>query len=155
MLQMTQYSKNEIAKWMLYRGQSFLKSAILLKQSGGSHDVELYNICQGIEVVLKSFLLFKDYDKYKPLLPNRARFGHNLVKLTDAAIFEYGIKSLSSDETTELELLNEYYINHYLRYSGAHDLLFPSTNVKYGRIVRKLMAYIKLAIRNSSNNEIQ
>ncbi len=145
---MTQYAKNEISKWMLYRGHSFVKSAILLKRSGGSHDVELYNICQGTEVVLKSFLLFKDYDKYKPLLPKPKKFGHNLIKLANAAISEYKLKELSIDEADELKLLNEYYTKHYLRYAGKHDIFFPATNVEYKLTVRKLMACIKLANRS-------
>lgn len=145
---MTLYAKSEISKWMLYRGHSFLKSAILLKQSGGSHDVELYNVCQGTEVVLKGLLLLKVYDKYKPLLPKRKIFGHNLVKLANAAIFEYGVKELSTDETNELELLNIYYNNHFLRYAGAHDIFFPATSVEYGLTIRKLMACIKIASRN-------
>ncbi len=147
-MEMTQYAKNEVSKWMLYRGHSFLKSAILLKQYGGSHDVELYNICQGTEVVLKSFLLFKDYDKYKPLLPKKKKFGHNLINLANAAISEYGFKELSIYESDELEILNKYYTSHYLRYAGAHDIFFPATNVEYGLIVRKLMACIRLASRS-------
>ena len=146
--QITQYGKNEISKWMLHRGHSFLKSAILLKRAGGSHEVELYNICQGAEVVLKSFLLFKDYDKYKPILPKQKKFGHNLVNLANTAISEYGMKALSSHEADELELLNRYYTNHYLRYAGVHDILFSATNVEYGSTVRKLIACIKLATRN-------
>jgi hypothetical protein len=144
---LTNYSKEQIAKWMLHRGHSFLVSAILIKRAGGSHDVELYNICQGAEVVLKSFLLFNNYDKYQPLLPKTKHFGHDLVKLSQAVIKDYGVKPLSTEETQELERLNKYYTNHYLRYAGAHDIFFPATDIEYGLTARKLLASIKLITR--------
>ena len=144
-MEISNHAKEEVAKWMLFRGHSFLKSAILLKRSGGSRDVELYNICQGLEVVLKSFLLFIDYDKYKPLLPKQKVFGHNLISLTNEVISEYKVKPLTSGELEELEILNKYYINHYLRYAGVHDIFFPSTNIEYGFVCMKIMAAIKLA----------
>ena len=132
---------------MLHRGHSFLKSAILLKRVGGSKDVELYNICQGIEVVLKSFLLFSNYDKYKPLLPKRNHFSHDLIKLTSEVLTEYQVNDLSQAQADELERLNHYYTNHYLRYSGAHDIFFPSTDIDYALAGKKLLAAIKLADR--------
>jgi hypothetical protein len=143
----TKFTKHEIAKWMLYRGHSFLKSAILLKRAGGSKDVELYNICQGIEVVLKSFLLFKNYDKYKPLLPKKNHFGHDLIKLTNEVLSEYRVNALSQAQDDELEKLNHYYTNHYLRYAGAHDIFFPSEDISYGLVGKKLFTAIKLAER--------
>lgn len=149
-MMISDYAKGEIAKWMLFRGHSFLKSAILLKQSGGSKDVELYNICQGLEVVLKSFLLFIDYDKYKPLLPKQKVFGHNLISLTNEVITVYNVKPLTPGELEELETLNKYYINHYLRYAGVHDIFFPSTNIEYGFVCMRILAAIKLAEKKLS-----
>lgn len=139
---------------MLHRGHSFLKSAILLKRAGGSKDVELYNICQGAEVLLKSFLLFRNYDKYKPLLPKKKEFGHDLVRLVDAVISEYQFKPLSKPELEELETLNKYYINHYLRYAGVHDIFYPSTDVGYGLVGRKLLAGVELANRTLWKDQI-
>lgn len=153
-MRMTNFTKIQISKWMLFRGHSFLKSAILLKRAGGSREVELYNICQGAEVLLKSFLLFKDYDKYKPLLPKKKYFGHDLVKLANAVISVYPIKPLSNSESEELETLNNYYINHYLRYAGVHDIFFSSENVEYGLTARKLLAGIKLADRVLCKSQI-
>jgi len=146
-MQPSNYTKEIVAKLMLSRGHSFLVSAILLNRHGGSHEVELYNICQGIEVTLKGFLLLKNYNKYKPLLPKLKYFGHDLVKLSDAATQEYGLKPLASESKKELDELNIYYTNHYLRYSGAHDLLFPSTDLEYGAVVKRLFAAIKLTNR--------
>ena len=146
-MEATNFTKHEIAKLMLHRGHSFLKSAILLKRGGGSRDVELYNICQGIEVVLKSFLLFKNYDKYKPLLPKKKHFGHDLIKLTIEVLSEYQANALSQTHADELEKLNHYYTNHYLRYAGVHDIFFPSTDINYDLLGKKLLAAIKLADR--------
>ena len=151
---LTKYAKDEIGKLMLHRGHSFLKSAVLLKRSGGSKDVELYNICQGVEVILKSFLLLKNYDMYKPLLPKKNILGHDLVKLVDAVVSEYKIKALSKEELQELEILNNYYTNHYLRYSGVHDIFFPSTKIGYGLVARKIVAGIKLADKEIAKNKI-
>jgi len=142
---MTNFTKHKVSTWMLHRGHSFFKSAVLLKRVGGNKDVELYNICQGIEVVLKSFLLFRNYDKYKPLLPKRREFGHDLIKLANEVLSEYQVKALSQAQTDELKRLNHYYTNHYLRYAGVHDIFFPSTDVGYGLVGKKLLASIKLA----------
>ena len=150
---LTDYSKTAIARWMLVRGDSFLKSAILLKRHEGSIDAVLYNICLGVELVLKSFLLFKDYDKYKPLLPRKGEFGHNLVKLTNEVICAYKIKPITSDLRDELETLNNYYINHYLRYAGIHDIIFSSSAVEYHLVCMKILAAIKLADRKLNASE--
>ena len=143
----SKFTKNEISEHMLIRGHSFIKSAILLYEAGGSKDVELYNICQGIEISLKSFLLFKDYNRYKPLLPKKKYFGHDLIKLFNEVKREYKLNELSSPVASELETLNTYYVNHYLRYSGIHDIFFPSTDVEYTLVIKKLFAGIKLADR--------
>ncbi len=147
-MRLTAHAKKEIAKWMLVRGHSFLKSAILLKKSGGSFDVVLYNICQGIEVTLKAFLLFKDYDHYYPLLPKKKHFGHDLEKLANEVISSNSLKPLSAEESHEILTLNKYYTNQFLRYSGIHDIFYPSHNVEFGAIVKRLIVAIRYAEKN-------
>jgi hypothetical protein len=57
--------KQEIAKSMFHKGCAFLGAYVLLRQNDKSEPTEyvaLQNLCQSVEVILKSLLLFKDYD---------------------------------------------------------------------------------------------
>ncbi len=144
-MSLTDYAKRAIASWMLERGHSFLKSAILLKRAEGSKDVELYNVCQGIEVTLKGLLLLSEYDKFNPLL--KRTYGHRLVKLGNAVISEYGIKPLSEKESEELVKLDNYYRRNYLRYAGIHDIFLPSGKLEYNHLLKKLVAAYRMIDR--------
>jgi hypothetical protein len=53
--------KQEIAAAMYVKGKNFLGAAMLLRQKGGYEYVVLHLMCQGIEITLKAFLLFKDH----------------------------------------------------------------------------------------------
>jgi hypothetical protein len=75
---LTSYPKRIVARSWYTRGKSFLGAAVLLQQHGGHGDVVLHLLCQGIEILLKSLLLFIDYDAHKPKLK---KYRHDLAPL--------------------------------------------------------------------------
>jgi hypothetical protein len=83
---------------MYLKGRAFVGAAILLNPHAESDDMEyvvLHLLCQGIEVVLKGPLLFKDYDNYTGRLKNS--LGHNLCKIAAEASLAYGLNPMRDD----------------------------------------------------------
>ena len=78
-----------VCRSMYAKGVGFLGAAVLLQRQGGCQWVVLHLLCQGTELVLKSFLLFADFDKYKVRL--KKHFGHDLEKLARRALAQYGL----------------------------------------------------------------
>ncbi len=99
---LTGHGKKNRARAMFYRGKNFLGAAALLDQKGGYRDVVLHLFCQGLEIVQKSLLLEKDYDKFKPDLAKKGKLGHDLVRGWDALFAEYGWKNLKKETRAEL-----------------------------------------------------
>ncbi|SDY52439.1 HEPN domain-containing protein [Nitrosomonas sp. Nm33] len=143
---LTIHSKWMVAQSMYAKGKSFLGAAILLRQQGGYEYVVLHLICQGIEIILKALLLFRNYDKYRNQL--RKPLGHNLKKLTDASQSEFGVKPISNALARELETLNSLYSNHWLRYGSFYDVLVAPHTIPSTFTLRKITAVIKLAERH-------
>jgi len=114
------YSKKKIAHAWFHRGTNFLLAAKLLEEKGGYHYVVLHLICQGLEIIIKSLLLMQNYDKYKPKLKG---MGHDLIKSVEE-LNEFVVKTMKIDDDTirELEKLNGFYRQHYLRYGNLLDI---------------------------------
>ena len=127
------------------KGKNFLGAAMLLRKAGGYEYIVLYLLCQGIEITLKSFLLFHDYDKYWPLL--KKRFGHDLEKLTIEILKLFGLNPLKPLLSEELHNLNELYHNHYLRYGSFYDVLVDPSTISSERVLRRTAAALRLAER--------
>jgi hypothetical protein len=141
--------KREIAKSMFGKGCAFLGAYILLRQKDKSEPTEyvaLQNLCQSVEVVLKSLLLLKDYDAFQPQFGNKNGFGHDLMKLANAVNREYSRHSLSKKSATQLELLNKFYSSHRLRYGNGLDLFIAPETIERKRVVRLLAHVIKIAL---------
>ena len=132
-----------VAQSMYAKGKSFLGAAILLRQQAGYEYVVLHLICQGLEIILKALLLFKNYDKYRSQL--RKPLGHNLKKLVAVSVSEFGVKPLSDALAGELEILNSLYSNHWLRYGSFYDILVSPQTIPSNVILRKIAAVIRLA----------
>jgi hypothetical protein len=78
---LTPHGKSLVASSMFRKGCSFIASYFLLLERDKSEPTEyvaLHNLCQGVELILKSTLLLKDHDKFQPQL--RGKFGHDLMK---------------------------------------------------------------------------
>lgn len=143
---LTNYSKRLVAESMYAKGKSFVGAALLLRKRGGYEYVVLHLICQGMEIVLKAMLLYRNYDSYKKRL--RKPFGHNLEKLVTEVLDEFGLHPLREDVATELEHLNSLYKKHLLRYGSFHDRLVNPSSIGSNLVLRKIYAAIRLCDRS-------
>lgn len=142
---LTLHGKQAIAKSMLHKGFAFFGSYILLRQNNQSEPTEyvaLHNLCQAIELILKSLLLIKDYDLFQPKLK---KIGHNLPDLAKIVTKEYSRRKLSLKTMSQLTQLNELYRNNRLRYGNGLDLLIAPHSIERKRIVRLLAHVVKRA----------
>lgn len=143
----SKYGKWQLANAMYWKGKNFLEAAILLRQRGGYEYVVLHLLCQGIEITLKSLLLFCDYDEYWPRLRG---FGHDLEAVTREVLKVFGLNPLRPPLLKELRSLNQAYMTHILRYASSSDLLIAPGTISSHRILRRTMAALRLAERHLS-----
>jgi len=146
------YGRGRVALSMYVKGKNFLAAAILLRQHGGpvaNEYVALHLICQGVEIVLKGLLLFRNYEKYKTML--RKPLGHNLKKLVKTATTEFRVRPLSAKHMQEIEQLSNLYSNHILRYGNGYDILVNSSTIPSELTLRKITAIIRLSERHIKN----
>ena len=144
------FGKNEVAKSMFGKGRAFVGAYILLRQHNQAEPTEyvaLQNLCQGVEVTVKSLLLFKDYDRFQPLFGKPKGYGHDLPRLVKAALEEYSMHPLSRKSMTQFQLLNEFYSNHRLRYGNGVDLLIDPNSIERNRVVKLLARVIKIVLK--------
>ena len=141
---LTVHGKRMVAESMYVKGKAFLGAAVLLRQKGGYEFVVLHLLCQGIEVVLKGLLLAIDYDKFKPKLK---KFGHDLLKVTDAATSAAGIPALRPRVRSEMESLNQLYSRHLLRYGSGYDILVDPKTIRSHLVLRRMIALLQLIER--------
>ena len=142
-MQLASGGQQFVAKTMYARGVSFLGAAVLLERQGGFEWVVLHLICQGAEVLLKSFLLFADYDRYQPRL--KKNYGHDLAKLARSVLSEYGLNPMKPALSQELHDLNQFYKQHRLRYANAGDLFLDPNTIGRDRVFRRLVAALQIA----------
>ncbi len=132
---------------MYSKGKGFLGAAALLAKKGGYEFVVLHLQCQGIELVIKSTLLAIDYDTFRPQLK---KFGHDLVKATDAAITAFGLSPLRPNVRSELCALSQLYSHHILRYASGYDVLVDPKTIQRRLVLRRIVALIGLIERKGS-----
>lgn len=146
----TSYAKNQVSISMYEKGKSFIAAYYLLNKNNGHPQVSIHLLCQGIEIIMKSFLLMSDYDKYKNYI--KRNIGHNVHKSVTDAIQEFNLKPIATEMSNELEGLTKYFKNHLLRYGSMMDILASPNQLPYSRTLRKLVASIKLADRELRKN---
>jgi hypothetical protein len=142
------WGKHEVAKSMFEKGVAFFHTYQLLQKEDLSEPAEwvsLHNLCQGVEVTLKSLLLFSDFDKYRPMLKDA--FGHDLGRLFDGAILEYKLHGLSNSSKQEIAELSKFYRCNTMRYGTGMDFFIIPNGVKRERVVRLMAQIIKSTIR--------
>jgi len=141
---LTKRGKILVAQSMYGKGTSFIGASILLRERGGYEYVALHLLCQGIEIVLKSFLLFHSYDTYKPLL---RQLSHDLEKIADTVLTAFKLKPLPASVRTELRTLNSLYGKHLLRYGSFYDVLVDPSTIPSERVCKRILAAIRLVQR--------
>jgi hypothetical protein len=147
--------KRRVSVSMYLKGRAFIGAAILLNRHAESDDIEyvvLHLFCQGMEVVLKGLLLFKNYDKYTGRLKNS--FGHNLSKLAAEASLAYGLNPMRGAFDSEIRTLSDFYSKHRLRYGTVSDMFIDPHTISHEKVFRRLAATIRLAERELRRAQI-
>lgn len=133
---------------MYGKGKAFVGAHLLLKRQIADEPgqyVALNLLAQGVEVTLKSLLLFQDYDKYRPRL--QKRLGHNLVKTASATLKALSLKPLREPLDSELARLSDFYAKHLLRYGNPVDILVAPSSIPSDPLLRRIAAATRLAER--------
>ena len=144
MVGLSNHGKRLVAQAMYWRGCEFLQASVLLQNHSGYSFVCTHLMCQGLEIVLKSLLLFRDYDKYRPILH---KLRHNFVHLADEVSSIYALKPMSKDLRNEIVTLNNLYKTHFLRYGDARDLTFDPNSIQDTHLTKKVVAWMRLGRR--------
>ena len=140
-----------IAYSMYRRGERFIGAALLLrKQVGFSDYVGLHLTCTGLEVTLKGILLFKNFNQHWPKL---RQYGHNLDKLSRMTIEEFNQNRMRPEIGSELMALNKFYSEHLTRYAGLHDIFISPKSIAHERILRRILALVRLAKRQIAKTQ--
>jgi len=90
----------------------------------------------------------QNYDKYNPKKLKKI-MGHNLVKGTDLLRKELGNKLLKKDKDimSELEILNNFYSKHILRYGSALDLFREPKTISSDLVMRYAFKLVRFGNR--------
>jgi len=123
---------------MYQKGKDFILAAMLLNQKNRFNYVYRHLICQELENILKSLLLFKDFKRFKPLLKPRRELGHDLEKIVLCWSKELNGNRINVKLLNEIKTPNIFYKNHRLRYGSIADLLFDLRKSK----VKSTMKFI-------------
>lgn len=143
---LSSYGRDRRARLLYVRGVHFVGAAELLRQRGGYEYVVLHLLCQGLEIVLKSLLLFRDFEKYNPRI--RTGFGHKLIKLADETSSAYGLPPPRDELRAELEHLESLYRDHQLRYGSDFEFMIDPMTIPAELVTRRIAALIRLCNRH-------
>jgi hypothetical protein len=144
----TEYGRFEISLTQFNKGCAFLAAAHLLKEKStqeAHHYVCLHLICQGAELIFKSLLLLKDFQKYRPI---ERDYGHKIIKIATVVHSEYLLKPIRQDVSDELKKLEERYSSNNLRYAGIGDIFINPYYLEHQKTLRYLFSVIRLANRH-------
>ncbi len=124
---------------------NFAAAAMLLRRNGGSDDFVVLNLwMQSVEIVAKALLLLRDYESHGPKLRS---YGHDVSKLYRICLKEYSLNPPRKKLTDELSYLGKLYGWNHLRYASHVDIFIAPESVARDRVVRRLMAVLRLANR--------
>ena len=140
----TPYAKKLLGNSMYLKGKNFIAAALLLRREGGHDYVVLHLLCQGIEIVFKSILLFSDYDRYKAGLKV---YGHDLMRLSVDKLSEFNLSPLRPHLRTEIQQLNCLYAKHLLRYGSIIDIGIDPATIQSDLTLRWIGAVLRVAER--------
>lgn len=141
----TKHGKQLMALALYRRGKSFIGAAVLLeRQPGADRYVVLHLLCQGAEIILKALLLLLDYEKY---IKQQRRHGHDLNRLVEVAIKAFGLHAMRPKLSQEVQVLNNFYSRHLLRYDGLHDIFIDPASIESSRVFRRIAAVLRIAER--------
>lgn len=136
---------------MYLKGIAFLRASALLyanDRSEPSDYVSLHLLCQGIELILKGFLMLRDYAAYPAKKLSRSPFGHDLQRLLDETLKAYGLKPIRGAAfNAQFTALAQHFGGHELRYAGVLDIFIAPNSIPRVAVWRKVAAAVRLAER--------
>jgi len=109
-------------------------------------------MCQGIEVCLKSWLLFKDYDHWEPEL---RKIHHDISRAAREALSAFGLAPMTPMVSKELEFISDLYARQSLRYGVFFDPTLDPKSIPSDRVVNKMIAAIRLAYRERNREAVR
>lgn len=115
------------------KGVAFIKAYAILEKNGGYYPVALYNLCLGIELCLKSFLLKHGVSIDE--LREKQKYGHNLDKLV-VKCSEITKTKMTDEEQNEMRHLNNSYRHKEGRYSSDMDWTFRGVKVEFNNFLK-------------------
>lgn len=128
-------------KGMYLRGRQFTHSALLLNEKTGKDYPFLHLLCLGLEIVLKSALLEKDYEKYKNYIEDNLK--HNLDKCLKAYNKEYPTDKIDEKVLREISELNQVYNSFQLKYAMLSEILIEPKSIDSDLTLRFLAKLIE------------
>lgn len=140
----TSLSKDQRATMMFCRALDFLYAAEALGDRGQRRYVFLHLLCQGTELLMKSALLFYDYEKYSPKL---RRLSHRLVQISKALQRESGLR-MPGRVFDELRNLDKHYGSNDFRYGTILDLFVDVSTLPYANVRSRSRACVWLMRRD-------
>lgn len=126
---------------MYLRGRQFTHAAILLNEKTGKDYPYLHLLCLGLEIILKSTLLEKDYQKYKDYIKNK--LSHNLDKCLKAYIKEYNSVDFDKNIKKEISELNNFYANYEFRYAMLNEIFIDPSSINSDLTLRFIAELIE------------
>jgi hypothetical protein len=138
----TKFGKQLKADFMYRKGLEFIGASILLKQQGGRTFVQIHLLLQGLEIILKSLLIRRDYEKYNKKL--KGKFGHNILKLVNEVKKLYGLKNINKTFDQELKATQGHYMSSNLRYGSLLDIFIDVNSISVEAIETKTYKLIRI-----------
>ena len=152
----TKFAEEWLTRVLFEKGLGFLGAGQLLEPYCADEPiryVRLHLLSQGIELILKSALLAKDFRKYEPKSSKpfgdylAKRFGHHLIKIAEAAEMEFGLSAMRPGLRTELGELERLYGRHHLRYAGLNDIFIDPASIGVRHVLCRVNALVRLMNR--------
>jgi len=140
------FIKRMTARRTFTMGVEFVSAGMFLRRQNQKSSASLHLLCQGMELILKSLLLDKDYDNFKKKIRSQ-RDQHDLYSLAEMVEAEYHYKKVRPRLKAQLKELSDLYRRNRLRY--------PNTLFSFGYhlwldtdlVFWKLVAVARLARR--------
>ena len=142
---LTRLGQRAVARSMYAKGHGFLGAAVLLRRQGGYESVVLHLLCQGLEIVLKAALLFKDFDLFHSQL--RRPLGHNLELIVQTAASTFGLHPMRPALAEEIQRLSNRYEQHLLRYGTIYDVFVDPSTIPSELLLKRTAAMLRLMRR--------
>lgn len=85
----------------------------------------------------------------------RARYGHNILLITEDTLAAFNLRPLRPDLANELKQLESYYKANQLRYGTLVDIFHDPNSINFRQVSRRFRAALRLARRQIKRDCIE